>query len=133
MSLRDPHRLREIWRYYQAGIVNTAFGFGLFALFVRLGLNIFVAQILVQVVGATFNYVTYSRHVFRDAAPAKLRFAIAYLLNYLAGLVALAVAARLIRSPYGAGLAAVLAMSLINYVALKRMVFVRKSALPNGL
>ena len=36
---------RRLWRYYQAGVVNTLFGYGMFALFVKLGLNMYVAQI----------------------------------------------------------------------------------------
>jgi len=58
---------RRLWRYYQAGIVNTLFGYGLFALFVKLGLNMYLAQICAHVLGAAFNYYSYSRHVFHDA------------------------------------------------------------------
>ena len=86
-------RLAQIWRYYQAGILNAAFGFGLFALFVRLGVNLYVAQIVAHVIGVAFNYVTYSRHVFREAGPAKLRFATSYAVNYAISL-AVAGAAR---------------------------------------
>ena len=38
--------LGQLWRYYQAGIVNTAFGYGLYAAFVAAGLNMYVAQIV---------------------------------------------------------------------------------------
>lgn len=124
MSLRiSPARMREIWRYYQAGIVNTAFGFGAYALLVRFGVNMFVAQLLSHVMGMAFNYFSYSRHVFRGAAPAKTRFIISYAVNYLLGLSALASVSQLIASPYLAGLGSVVIVSIINYFALKHLVF----------
>lgn len=121
-------RLIELWRYGQAGAVNAAFGFAVYSAFVWLGFNIFVAQILATLIGIAFNYLTYSRHVFRDAGPAKLRFAISYAGNYLVSLAALAVASRLFHSPYAAGLAAIVATATVNYFALKYLVFRRAAA-----
>lgn len=115
-------------RYYQAGIVNAAFGYGCYALLVWLGLNIYVAQLIAHLLGVAFNYVTYSRHVFRDAGPAKLRFALSYAINYFVSLGFLALFASLVASPYLAGLLAIIATSLVNFFALKHFVFVRKPA-----
>ena len=116
-------RLAQIWRYYQAGILNAAFGFGLFALFVWLGLNLYLAQVVAHAIGVAFNYVTYSRHVFRAAGPAKLRFATSYMVNYLISLVTLAGADRLVQSDYLAGFLALVLTSFINYFVLKHWVF----------
>jgi putative flippase GtrA len=128
MALVHHGGLRRLFRYYQVGIVNTAFGYGLYALFVALGLNMYVAQIIAHVLGVTFNYLTYSRHVFHDASGSKLRFFASYVLNYLAGLAALATASRMIASPYLAGLAAVLVVSVANYFVLRHAVFIEKAA-----
>lgn len=122
--LLSSARWLELWRYYQAGVVNTLFGFGLYAVLVHGGMNIFAAQIVSHFSGAAFNYVTYSRHVFRDAGPAKLRFALSYVVNYAISVAALAVLARAFASPYVAGLLATLITSLINYAMLKLAVFV---------
>ena len=119
----SPARLRELWRYYQAGVINTAFGLGAYWLFVWLGLNMYLAQIISHTLGVGFNYVTYSRHVFRDAAPAKLRFVLSYIGNYLVGLAALAAVAQVIANPYLAGLVATVLVSVVNYFALKHLVF----------
>ncbi|MBB4839728.1 putative flippase GtrA [Sphingomonas kyeonggiensis] len=121
-------RLIELWRYYQAGVVNTAFGLGAYALLVWLGLNMFVAQLVAHVAGVAFNYITYSRHVFRDAGPAKLRFTMSYVVNYLIGLATLACVALFIKSPYLAGLISAVLVSIINYFILKHFIFVRKPA-----
>jgi putative flippase GtrA len=120
--------LARLWRYYQAGIVNTLFGYGLYALFVAVGLNMYVAQICAHILGMTFNYFTYSRYAFRDAEGSKLRFVLSYAANYLLGLASLAAAAQVIASPYLAGLAAVLFVSMVNYFILKHFVFTRRVA-----
>lgn len=112
-------------RYYQIGLVNTGFGFGCYAGLVALGLNIFAAQVLAYALGTAFNYVTYRRYVFVGAAPAGGRFALSYLANYLLSAAMLAGMMRLTSSPYLGGLATVIIVSMLNYVALKRLVFPR--------
>jgi putative flippase GtrA len=113
----------QLWRYYQAGVVNTAFGFGLYSLLVWLGMNMFAAQLLSHCIGVAFNYVSYSRHVFHGAEAAKLRFVVSYVVNYLMGLAGLALAIQFIASPYIAGFVSVVFVSVINYLVLKRFVF----------
>lgn len=116
-------RLLEIWRYYQAGVLNTLFGLGFYALLVWLGMNIYAAQLISHVLGMAFNYFTYSRHVFRDSAPAKLRFVVSYAINYAVSVATLALVSRVIASPYLAGIVTTLFVSVVNYVALKFLVF----------
>lgn len=120
--------LRRVWRYYQAGVVNTLFGYGLYALFIQLGLGMYAAQALGHVLGVAFNYLTYSRHVFHDAGPAKTRFIASYAVNYLVSLAALAAIARVVPNPYAAGAIAIVIVSLVNYFVLSRFVFVNPRA-----
>lgn len=118
--LGSYHRL---WRYYQAGIVNTAFGYGLYALLVWLGLPVFAAQLVAHFVGVAFNYFTYSRFAFPDATAARLRFTFFYVFTYLLGAAMLAVALQFFASPYVAGFVAVVVMSILNYIILRQFVF----------
>lgn len=97
-------RVLEVVRYYQAGIVNTVFGLAAYSGLVWTGLGIYPAQAIAHVAGTVFNYLTYSRHVFRDAGPAKGRFVLSYCLNYLLSLASLALISRLIANPYAAGI-----------------------------
>jgi putative flippase GtrA len=122
---RSTEEWRRLWRYYQAGIVNTLFGYGLYALFVTAGWNIYLAQVTSHFLGMVFNYYTYSRYAFAGHAGSKRRFLASYVFNYVLGLIALAVAARVTNSPYVAGLASVIFVSVINYFVLKRLVFRR--------
>ena len=121
-------KILELWRYYQVGVLNTLVGFGIYSGLVALGLNLYVAQFLSHFAGVAFNYFSYSRHVFTGASPAKFRFVLSYVGNYLLGLVVLAGIAQVVRSPYLAGFIAVVIVSLINYFLLKHLVFKRQSA-----
>ncbi|MDE1914938.1 MAG: GtrA family protein [Sphingomonadales bacterium] len=121
-------RLREIIRYGVAGLVNTAFGYGLYAGLIWLGLDRYVAQAIGYVLGTAFNYVTYSRHVFTDAGPAKLRFVLSYGANYLINLGGLKLASRFLADPYLAGAVTTLGVVALNYLVLRHLVFRRASA-----
>lgn len=122
------HRFRELVRYYQVGILNTGFGLGAYALLVRMGMGIYGAQLLSHLMGMAFNYITYSRHVFRDSGPAKTRFVLSYGVNYLLGVVVLTALAQVILSPYAVGVGSAVIVSVINYFALKFLVFRRTVA-----
>ena len=114
-------------RYYQAGILNTAFGYGLVALLLAVGVNVYIAQFLAHTAGVAFNYFTYSRHAFRTEGSVK-RFILSYVGNYLIGLAALATMLQFIQSPYLAGLLVVIFVSFINYFVLKHLVFAERRA-----
>lgn len=121
-------RALELWRYYQAGIINTGFGLIAYTILVWLGLNMYLAQLIAHLMGMAFNYLTYSRHVFREAGPAKLRFVVSYAGNYLVGLAMLAGVSRFIASPYIAGIVSAALVSVVNYFALKHLVFRARAA-----
>lgn len=114
---------KQLWRYYQAGIVNTAFGYALYALLVAAGLNMYVAQVVAHVLGVIFNYFTYSRYAFADRQGSLSRFILSYALNYLLAVAFLWAASQLVESPYLAGLIATLIVSVINFFLLRKLVF----------
>jgi putative flippase GtrA len=118
-----PPRWSEILRFLVAGVLNTAFGYGLYAGLLWLGLDRYAAQAIGYVLGTGFNYLTYSRGVFRDAGPAKLRFALSYAGNYLISLAGLRLASQFIADPYWAGAATTFAVVVLNYLVLRRLVF----------
>jgi putative flippase GtrA len=119
---------RRLMRYYGAGVVNTLVGYGLYAGFVALGLNIYVAQALGHVLGMAFNYFSYSRFAFRDEQGSKTRFIGSYAVNYVLGAALLFLAVRIIPNPYLGGLLSTLVLSVINYFILSRFVFRVKAA-----
>jgi putative flippase GtrA len=110
---------RQLWRYYQAGVVNTIFGYAVFAAFIKLDLNMFAAQALSHIIGATFNYVTYSRYVFAGKGSNLASYVLAYIFNYALSAIALFMMHRALSSPYLCGMIATGVASIINYFALK--------------
>jgi putative flippase GtrA len=121
-------RVGELVRFYQAAAINAVFGFGTYALFVALGMNMYVAQVVAHVLGATFNYFTYSRYAFRSSESQKMRYVVVYAINYVISLGLLALTAVFIKSPYGAALISLVLTSVINYVVLRRFVFFKSAA-----
>src|SRR6516165_8812796 len=87
---RYAEQLGEMIRFYQAGLVNTAFGFGLYTLFVYLGMNLFAAQLSSHACGMVFNYFTFQKHVFRSSNPKIFRYISSYAVNYFVSLALLA-------------------------------------------
>lgn len=114
---------KRVFRYYQAGIVNTAFGYGCFAALVAIGLNIYVAQVLSHLAGMAFNYVTYSHYAFKGQRPDALRYLGSYGFNYVLSLGSLAAFTHFGISPYIAGFCSIFVVSLINYFVLKLFVY----------
>lgn len=123
-----PQNAAQVWRFLQAGIANTLFGFGLYSLFVMSGVQMYLAQVVCQLIGVTFAYFTYSRHVFVDAPASRPRFLLAYALHYLVGFGTLSLASRVWPSPYAAGLIAILVAAAFNFVVLRQFVFVAQIA-----
>lgn len=127
VATRSKAEWWQVLRYYQAGLINIIFGYALFAILVWVGMHVFVAQAVGHVIGVLFNYVTYSRLAFAGYEASKINFATSYIANYLLSLAGLWVSLRVIPSPYIAGAVSVLAVSIINYVILKRLVFRARS------
>jgi putative flippase GtrA len=123
LDWRSRAEWKRVARYYQAGVVNTAFGFGLFALLIWAGLNLYLAQVVSYVLGTIFNYLTYSRYAFAGHGAAKGRFIISYALNYVLSLAVLWGFDRFVTSPYLAGFLTTVFVSMLNYFVLKKFVF----------
>jgi len=116
-------RFDRVIRYFGVGALNSAVGYGLYALFVALMKNVYVAQISSHVIGMCFNYVMLKTHVFRGDVPSPPRYIGAYAVNYALALGFLYFFHHILRSPYLAGLLSLMMVATINYVILKSFVF----------
>lgn len=108
-------------------MVNAAFGYGVFALLILVGINLFAAQIVSHLLGMAFNYVMFRRHVFKDSRAAVGRYIIAYAVNYGLGLVILMGLNQVIASDYLAGFLTIALVAVINFVVLKFFVFLPRT------
>jgi len=115
--------LTRLARYYGVAAINTAWGYGVYAALVALGINLFAAQLLAHLIGVAFNYFSYSLGVFRRAPQSKAAYVLAYGVNYLVSLGFLALFHRAGLSPYLSGLCTLVCASLTNFLVLSRFVF----------
>ena len=117
------HPLERAIRYYAIGGINTVFGFGLYALLVWLGLNLYLAQLISYPIAVAFNYFSYSWGAFPGDKRRPVAFIGAYLYNYVQGLALLALIHHFVANPYAAGFIGLLIGTAINYFVLRRFVF----------
>jgi putative flippase GtrA len=81
-------RVRGLWastflRFLAVGVLNTAFGYGVYALLIVLGLQRELALLLATVLGVLFNFKTTAVLVFRSRNPRLLlRFVLVYAAMY---------------------------------------------------
>ncbi len=121
---------KRLFRYYQTGLINTAVGPGIFMFFIYVGMNVYVGQLLSHLIGMAFNYFSYSRYAFAGMTSSKVNFVLAYTVNYILSVAALAAFSHLGFSPYLAGLFATGVVSLANFFVLKRYVFTAPASQP---
>jgi len=83
-EIRGPGTARQFAKFLAVGLLNTLFGYTVFAGLVLAGLAPMPALVITYVVGILFNYFTTGRFVFGHAgAGALLRFIAAYGVIYL--------------------------------------------------
>jgi len=123
LDWRSIDEWKRIFRYYQAGIANAAFGYCMFAALVAVGANMYLAQIIAHILGMMFNYITYTRYAFRGHIPSMPRYLGAYAAQYALSLAALAGCAAMGATPYVAGFGSLVIVSVLNYFVLKKFVY----------
>jgi putative flippase GtrA len=86
-------RKADIWqvvRFLAVGVLNTAFGYVIFAAGVLAGLPSGIALAIAMVIGVIFNFFTLGRLVFDSRDPTRLpRFVGVYALTYVVNLMLL--------------------------------------------
>lgn len=70
---------RQFVSFILTGVLNTAFGYAVFALIYLATANSVVSVVVATIVGATFNYFSYGKIVFNNVGyGAVLRFIVTY-------------------------------------------------------
>jgi len=99
---------RKFIRFLLVGVLNTAFGFAVYAALIYARVPVWLALIGGNVAGICFNFLTTGHFVFLDASLVRLpRFAAVYLLCYAANYAA-------IRMLIHMGLGSIVAQALIS-------------------
>lgn len=118
--VRDPTLLR----FAAVGLLNTAFGYFVYAVMLWVGLNYAAAAAVGTVLGVLFNFKTTGRLVFRSNDNRLiLRFVGVYMLLYLANVAGLSLLVMMGSSAYVAGLVTLLPAALLGFLLNKKWVF----------
>ncbi len=115
-------------RFLFVGGINTLFGYGMFALFIFLGLHYAAATAVATVIAVLFNFFTTGTIVFKNADPRLIfRFVGVYCVGYLVNVGGLWVFNQFSVSNYIAGAILTLPMALLNFTLMKTLVFTRRA------
>jgi putative flippase GtrA len=111
-------------RYLAVGVLNTLFGYGIFALMLRLGLHYAAASGVATVLGVLFNFKSTGQLVFNSHDNGLIvRFVLVYVVVYLANVLALATLLRLGIGAYVGGVMLIMPLALLAYFLNVRYVF----------
>lgn len=121
--MSTANRMRFL-RYLAVGGLNTAFGFGMYALLLAVGLHYTVAVGLGTILGVLFNYVTTGRLVFGySGAGAAPRFVAVYGVLYLVNITGIALLKQVGASDLLGGFLMLPVAALLGYLLNARLVF----------
>ena len=115
---------RRFIKFLLVGVLNTLFGYAVFALFVYLGFHYSLASLLSTILGVLFNFRTTGRLVFNNRNNFLLwRFAMVYTVVYGCNVGLLRVMDGYSIDMYVAGAVAVFPLAVLSYFLNKRFVF----------
>jgi putative flippase GtrA len=111
-------------RFLVVGGLNTAFGYGVFALLIWLGLGHPAAIGLATVIGVAFNFQSTGRLVFGGAPLSRLgRFIAVYVFTYGINVAAVSALLRFDLNVYLANAIVVLPLAAITFMLQRKFVF----------
>lgn len=115
---------RQFSRYMIVGVLNTAFGYGVYAILIYGGLHYAWASLVATILGILFNFFTTGRIVFHNADNSRLiKFFVVYGVVYVFNIAGLAIMNALCVDLYLAGLVMVPPAAILAYILNHRFVF----------
>jgi|APAra7269096768_1048522.scaffolds.fasta_scaffold16834_2 putative flippase GtrA len=127
------HRQRFV-RFAIVGVLNSAFGLGVYALLIHVGLPVWAALIAANVAGVSFNYVTTGKLAFSHRGANRFpSFVSIYLLCYVLNYLAITALLHMHLGPVMSQVLLTPFMAILNYLLQSRYVFRQDEApSPNG-
>ena len=111
-------------KYILIGIFNTAFSYGIYSLFLFVGLRYQFANLLALILGIGVSFLTQGNIVFQNATKKTfLKFVIAWTFVYCFNITIIASLIYLSLSAYLAGAIAIIPGTFVSYFILKYAVF----------
>lgn len=115
---------QQIVRFIAVGVVNTLFGYSIYALLIYIGLNYMVAVLFATVAGVLFNFKTIGHFVFDSTDRSLLlKFIMVYGVVYGINIGLIRLFSQWSIDYYTAGLLAIVPCAAISFILNKRFVF----------
>lgn len=122
-----PERIRPTGRFLRfllVGVLNTAFGYGVFVACLWLGMHYALAGAVSTVLGVLFNFKSTGGLVFRSTGNRRLpQFVAVYVIIYLVNVLALGVMLQFGIAEWLGGLILLLPSAILSYVLNRQFVF----------
>ena len=120
---------KQLIRFVIVGILNTLFGYSLYALFIYLGLYYPGAIFFATCFGVFFNFKTMGKFVFvYEHRASFFKFIAAYVLIYLFNMLLIYIGHRVLSNLYLAGFIALAPVALLSFILNKWFVFKKSSS-----
>lgn len=111
-------------KFVMVGLLNTLFGYSLYALFLYGGLNYSYALLLATILGVLFNFQTIGRLVFQSKDKRLIgKFCAVYALTFCVNLLLIKVMIQLGLNTYLAGALALIPTTLLSFLLNRNFVF----------
>jgi putative flippase GtrA len=124
MSFSTIELESRLFRFVAVGLVNTAFGYCVYAATLWIGLNYAAAAAISMIFGVFFNFKTTGRLVFGSKDNRLLlKFIGVYASLYVVNFIGLAVLTRCGLNAYSAGLVMLVPAAVFGFVLNKTLVF----------
>jgi putative flippase GtrA len=115
---------KQILKFIAVGVVNTLFGYGIYAFFIFLGLHYMYAVLFATIAGVLFNFKTIGRYVFDSSdSSLLLKFIMVYAVVYGMNIGLIRFFTLWDIDYYTAGFLAVVPCAAISFILNKRFVF----------
>jgi len=115
---------KQIVRFVITGIINTIVGYGLYALFIYVGLQYIIAITLSTILGILFNFKTIGKFVFEsDDNKLLMKFILSYFVTFIVNVWTVSKLILLGYDYYSAGFVAIVLSSILSFILTKYLVF----------
>lgn len=110
--------------YLLVGVMNTIFGYSIFAILIYLKFHYSLAALLATVLGVLFNFKSIGKLVFKNNDNSLIyRFISVYIVTYLINIGGMKIYRVFDDNMYLAGLVMIIPAAIISFVLHKRFVF----------
>jgi len=114
----------QFLKFLLVGVLNTIFGYGIFASLIYLGLHYALAIALATVIGVMFNFKTVGYFVFSSKDNRKIiKFILVYIVIYILNTIGVKIISEFGQNYYISGLLMLIPLALISYCLNLKFVF----------